>query len=76
MYINILILLAVIVGIYSLVISVTLIRKQQRQKNELDRGIHSNAVKHPVIGNPIVIFYLLFPIVVVVGAILWGFFKL
>lgn len=72
---NILILLAAIVGIYSLVISVTLIRKQQRQKNELDKGIHPNAVKHPVIGNPIVILYFLFPIVVVVGAIIWGFLK-
>ncbi|WP_419874865.1 hypothetical protein [Candidatus Pristimantibacillus sp. PTI5] len=72
---NILIFLVVVVGIYSIVMSVTLIRKQQRQKSVLDKGIHPNAVKHPVIGNPIVILYLVFPIVVVVGAIIWGFIK-
>lgn len=72
---NILILLVVIIGIYSLVISVTSIRKQQRQKNVLDNGIHPNAVKHPVIGNPIVILYFVFPIVIIVGAIIWGLLK-
>lgn len=66
--INTLILIGVIVCVLSLVFSVSIIRKQQ---NNVWNKQDNPTVKHPIIANPIIIAYILFPIIVIVGAIIW-----
>jgi hypothetical protein len=50
--------------IFSGVVSFVLMRKQQ--KNELDKGMNETSVKHPILANPILLAYLLLPIVGVI----------
>jgi hypothetical protein len=69
---TVLILLAGAVCVFSLISSIYFIRKQEGK--ELDKSISLSAVRHPVIGNPAVVAYWLFPIVVILGAIILAFF--
>jgi hypothetical protein len=50
--------------IFSGVVSFVLMRKQQ--KNELDKGMNETSVKHPILANPVLLAYLLLPIVGVI----------
>ncbi|MBP1157201.1 ABC-type Fe3+ transport system permease subunit [Paenibacillus sp. PvR052] len=60
--------LAFIVCIVSLIWSLATIRKQRNK--ELDKGLNPTTVKHQILANPILIAYVLFPIVVALGAVL------
>jgi hypothetical protein len=60
------------VCVYALVISFILIRKQQNK--ELDKGMNPTTVKHPIIANPMIIGYVITPILIIVGAMIWLFF--
>ncbi|TMV46673.1 hypothetical protein FE783_25530 [Paenibacillus mesophilus] len=56
----------VIVSAFGLVASIVLNMRQQRHQH--DRGTNDATAKHPFMANPIIIAYVLFPIVIVVGA--------
>jgi hypothetical protein len=58
--------------VYSLIVSFNVMRKQQSK--ELDKGISQTTIKHPIIANPMLIVYLLFPPVVILGAMIWLYF--
>lgn len=64
-----LLILALIVCVVSLIWSVAVIRRQQHK--ELDKGMNETTIKHPILANPILIAYVLFPIVLVLGAVLY-----
>jgi uncharacterized membrane protein len=64
----VLLILAAVVCVFSLISSVYFVRKQQDK--ELDRTVDPASVAHPIAKNPVVIAYWLFPILVVLGAIL------
>ncbi|BBH20105.1 hypothetical protein Back11_14500 [Paenibacillus baekrokdamisoli] len=67
-----LLLLAGAVCVFSLISSIYYVRKQEGK--ELDKNISMSTVRHPVKGNPAIVAYWMFPIVVVLGAILLAFF--
>ncbi len=72
MMINILIVLGCIVSVFALVYSISIMRRQENK--EMNR--QSNAtVRHPYLANPIVIAYVLFPIIIIVGAMIWLLFR-
>jgi len=54
------------------VVSIVIIRKQQGK--EYDKGTSQTTVKHPIIANPILIAYIVFPILVIVGGLIWLYF--
>lgn len=56
----------VIVSAFGLVASIALGRRQQRR--QYDRSTNDTTAKHPFMANPIVIAYVLFPIVIIIGA--------
>jgi hypothetical protein len=64
--------LGAIVCVFSVIISFILIRKQQSK--EFDKGMSQTTVKHPVIANPMLIVYLFFPVLVILGAMIWLYF--
>lgn len=70
---SVLMIIGAAIFVFGGIISIIIIRKQQHQ--ELDKGASATFVKHPWIANPVFIVYLLFPLVVIVGAIIWGFLK-
>ncbi|MFX3640066.1 MAG: hypothetical protein ACE3L7_15660 [Candidatus Pristimantibacillus sp.] len=70
---TVLIILAVAVGVFSLVSSIYYIRKQENK--ELDKSINSTTVKHPIIGNPALYAYLALPIFIILGAIILALFR-
>jgi TRAP-type C4-dicarboxylate transport system permease small subunit len=57
--------------IFSGILSIVLIRKQQ--KNELDKGMNATTVKHPILANPMLLAYLLLPIAGVI--LIFYFYK-
>lgn len=63
---------ACIISVIALIVSIVLIRKQQNK--EMDKGMNVTSVKHYFIANPIIIAYVLFPIVLVIGAVLWAYY--
>ncbi|THF75743.1 hypothetical protein [Cohnella fermenti] len=69
---NVLLILAAAVCLFSLVSSFYFMRKQEHK--ELDKDISGTTVRHPVAANPMVIGYWLFPILVVLGAIVLAMF--
>lgn len=69
---TILFILGAIVCVTSLIGSVIIMRKQQSK--ELDKGMSQVTVKHPIIANPMLIVYLLFPPLVILGGMIWLYF--
>ncbi|REE91508.1 hypothetical protein A8990_10415 [Paenibacillus taihuensis] len=69
---NLVVVLIVAICLFALISSIYFIRKQQNKA--LDKSASMAAVRHPVIANPIVIAYFVFPVVVIIGAILWAIF--
>lgn len=69
---NVMLILGAAVCLFSLIISFYFIRKQGDK--ELDRDVHPNTVRHQIGANPIVIGYWIFPILVILGAILLAIF--
>lgn len=67
-----LIALAAVVCVISAVASFMLARRQQNK--EFDKNADPNTVKHPVMANPMLILYVLFPIVLVAGAVIWSYY--
>lgn len=70
---NFLLLLAFIVCVLSLIWSLSAIRKQQNK--ELDKGLNPTTVKHQILANPILIAFILFPIVLGLGAVIVMYFN-
>ncbi|MFB6364681.1 hypothetical protein ACFCP7_11510 [Paenibacillus elgii] len=70
---NTLIALAAIVCVISTVASFVLARRQQNK--EFDKNTDPTTVKHPVMANPMLIVYVLFPIVLVAGAVIWSYYS-
>ena len=64
-------LIVIIAGI-GLVLSVTMNKRQQ--KREFDRNTNETTAKHPFMANPIVIAYVLFPVMAVIAAVLLWFY--
>ncbi|WP_159885065.1 hypothetical protein [Paenibacillus puerhi] len=69
---KILVTLAFIVCAFALVISLVTIKRVQNK--ELDKGTNPTTVKHPFLANPIIIANVLFPILLLLGGILWMYF--
>ncbi len=67
-----LIVICAVVVAFSLVSSFVMIRRQQNR--ELDEGLNKTTTKHPILANPILIMYVLFPIFVVLGSALLFYF--
>ncbi|MCP1310416.1 hypothetical protein [Paenibacillus tyrfis] len=67
-----LIALAAVVCVISAAASFMLARRQQNK--EFDKNTDPNTVKHPVMANPMLILYVLFPIVLVAGAVIWSYY--
>ncbi|RUS47924.1 hypothetical protein [Cohnella sp. AR92] len=67
-----LLIIAAAVCVFSLISSIYFINKQGGK--ELDKSIHSGTVRHPIAANPMVIAYWVFPIVVILGAIVLAMF--
>jgi len=59
-----LIILAMLVLLGGAFFSVFIIRVQKNR--ELDRGLNPISIKHPLLANPILISYVLFPIVLLI----------
>lgn len=72
---SVLMIIGAAILVFGAIISVITIRRQQEHQQELDKGASSTTVKHPWVANPIFIVYLLFPVVVIVGAIIWAYLK-
>lgn len=70
--IKILLILGFLVCIFSLIISFVLIRRQKDK--ELDKGMNLTSVRHPVVANPIIIAYVLFPVTLILGGIIWMYY--
>lgn len=64
-----LLILALIVCVAALFWSLAVIRKQQH--HELDKGLNETTAKHPIMANPILISYVLFPVILVLGVVLY-----
>jgi len=64
------------VGAIVVAIGVLLMIPQFRngQIPERDTSMSRSAVKHPVRSNPGLIMYVLFPVLIVVGAIIWNYY--
>ncbi|TDF92802.1 hypothetical protein [Paenibacillus piri] len=58
--------IAAIVCIFAFIVSAVVIKKQENQ--EYDKGMNHLTRKHNIIANPILIAYVLFPLVIVLGA--------
>lgn len=69
---TVLIAIAVIACAISLYMSVSIMRKQQKQRYD---HIHPTVAKHPLLANPIVILYLAFPILVIIGGLVWWYLE-
>ncbi|KPV59781.1 hypothetical protein QJ48_09345 [Paenibacillus sp. A3] len=69
---TILISFAAVVCVISTAASFMLARRQQNK--EFDKNADPTAVKHPVMANPMLIVYVLFPIVLAAGAVIWSFY--
>jgi hypothetical protein len=55
--------------------SVVLIRKQQN-RGAMEKSLNGAITKHPLAANPMIIAYIVFPVAVIVGAVLLAvFFK-
>lgn len=70
--IKILLILGFLVCLFSLIISFVLIRRQKDK--ELDKGMNLTSVRHPVVANPIIIAYVLFPVTLILGGIIWMYY--
>lgn len=64
--------IAAVVCIVALVSSVVMIRKQK--EHEYDNGMNAVSRKHNILANPALIAYVLFPIIVVLGAVLFMYY--
>lgn len=69
---KILLILGFLVCLFSLIISFVLIRRQKDK--ELDKGMNLTSVRHPVVANPIIIAYVLFPVTLILGGIIWMYY--
>jgi hypothetical protein len=56
---------AVIVSAFGLIAS--LMMNKRLQHREYDRGTNKTTAKHPFLANPIVIAYVVFPVVLLIG---------
>ncbi|MCR8645747.1 hypothetical protein NV379_24200 [Paenibacillus sp. N1-5-1-14] len=59
--------LAVLVCAAGLYITWKTVRRQEQQ--DMDQGVSQTRVKHPILANPIFYAYVLFPILVLIGAV-------
>ncbi|MED4600834.1 hypothetical protein P9314_08965 [Paenibacillus validus] len=69
---KILLSLAYLIIVISLIASIVLIRRQRTK--EMDKGVNPTSVKHYFIANPMMIAYVLFPIVLAIGAAIWMYY--
>ncbi|MCJ8012346.1 hypothetical protein MUG84_11450 [Paenibacillus sp. KQZ6P-2] len=67
---TILIIIAVIACAISVFMSVSIMREQAKHSKD---HIHPTVAKHPLMANAIVILYLAFPILVLIGGLLWWY---
>jgi len=67
-----LLVIAAIVLVIGAGLTYKIARKQR--KNVVDRGVSEATVKHKIVANPIFIAYVIFPIVIVIGAVLVMYF--
>ncbi|TCZ77061.1 hypothetical protein E0485_11370 [Paenibacillus albiflavus] len=67
-----LLIIAAIVLVIGAGLTYQIARKQR--KNVIDRGVSEVTVKHKIMANPIFIAYVIFPIVIVIGAVLVMYF--
>lgn len=70
--VNTFIFIGAVVCLIAFVLSVNLIIKQQNK--EWDMGVDKKLLNNPVRTNPGIVAYVLFPIIVILGAIVLGFF--
>lgn len=69
-----LLVLGILVCVFGLVSSFVLVRRQQSRNQELDKGISQATVKHPVTANPLLIAYIVIPLLAILLAMVWIFF--
>jgi hypothetical protein len=55
--------------VYGLIASIIIMRKHK--SSVLDKGASLTTVKHPVIANPIFIYYVIAPVLAIVVAMIW-----
>ncbi|NHN33678.1 hypothetical protein [Paenibacillus agricola] len=60
--------------IIGVIVTAAIVRKQNTQDHEYDKGIHSQVRKHNIVANPILIAYILIPIagVLLIIYYFWG----
>jgi hypothetical protein len=68
------ILLSVAFSIVVIAVIVTVITIRSQQNKELDKGMNLTSVRHPILANPAVIVYVLFPVAVLIGAAIWMYY--
>ncbi|WP_378127762.1 hypothetical protein [Cohnella boryungensis] len=56
--------------VYLLVASIVIVRKQHMKNTTLDKDASLTTVKHPIIANPIFIFYVIVPVVTIAIAMI------
>lgn len=64
--------LIVLVAAVGFVLTVTAGRKQR--KSRFDQNTNATTAKHPLLANPIIIAYVVFPVLVVIGAAMLWFY--
>ncbi|TVY10378.1 hypothetical protein [Paenibacillus cremeus] len=67
-----LLMLAFLIVVFAFVFSIAAIRKQKDR--EMDKGMNHTSVKHNILANPMLIAYVLFPVAVVLGAMIWMYY--
>ena len=65
---NMLLTLAAIVSLFGFIVSLVMIRRQQHKAK--DHGLNSATAKHYILLNPALWAYVLFPVLIVLGAYL------
>ncbi|MFM1655351.1 hypothetical protein ACI7RC_25125 [Brevibacillus sp. B_LB10_24] len=68
----VLLLFAAVVVVIGFILSLMTIRKQQH--HEVDQGTNRTILRHPVMANPVLLAYILFPIVVVIGVVVYLYY--
>jgi heme/copper-type cytochrome/quinol oxidase subunit 2 len=69
---TVLLLIAAAVVVASFILSLMYIRKQQH--HESDQETNRTILRHPVMANPIFLSYILFPVVVAIGVVVYLYY--
>ncbi|MDF2670386.1 MAG: hypothetical protein K0R67_2692 [Paenibacillus sp.] len=48
----------------------SIVANQKRQRTRVDHNVNGTTSKHPILANPILLAYVLFPVAIVIGAAL------